>query len=438
MNYVKIYASVLLLAGLAGVPASAKETTLNMIVIEGTDAKAMQAVVDAYQQQHPDVKINLQGFPFDQFFQVADLRLKSKDAGLDLIYVDAPVVASYASRGLLSPFPAGVDTSVLIQSAVSAGQYKGTQYALPINNSAEVLFFNPSLFKAAGIEPPAGIGPGDSMTQAEMDDLAAHRRWTWEQVADAARKMTIQKDGRTVQWGFTFEQYGRLYQMQPLGESLGSPIVANDGYTAEGYLNGDAWTKAATFWSNLYNDWKVSPRDLGWGEAAQLFGNGQLAMFVGGTWNIPILADSTTMYKIAPHPYFQGGKVVTPTGSWYIGVSAASEHQDIAFDFAKFLTTSSTGTKVWFDNLAQLPTYKPLLDQISSSDTYAPFPKNMFRLGVYESLNTAKTRPLTAAYDQLQDAFGTSFVDIANGVPVKEALDSAVQKFQSAAARVAQ
>ncbi len=59
-------------------------------------------------------------------------------------------------------------------------------------------------------------------------------------------------------------------------------------------------------------------------------------------------------------------------------------------------------------------------------------------MGVYDSLNTAKVRPVTAAYGQLPDAFRTAFVDIANGVPVPDALSSAVQKFESAASRVAQ
>ena len=36
------------------------------------------------------------------------------------------------------------------------------------------------------------------------------------------------------------------------------------------------------------------------------------------------------------------------------------------------------------------------------------------------------------------DDWRTAFVDIANGVPVKDALSSAVEKFEAAAARVAQ
>ena len=129
--------------------------------------------------------------------------------------------------------------------------------------------------------------------------------------------------------------------------------------------------------------------------------------------------------------------MLTPTGSWYVGVNSASANQAEALDFAQFLTTSPEGTKIWFDDLQQLPTFTPLLEQISADAAYDAFPENVFRMGIYDSLHTAKARPVTAAYGQLQDAFRTAFVDIANGVPVKEALASAVQKFESAAARVA-
>ncbi|ODT72971.1 MAG: hypothetical protein ABS75_01780 [Pelagibacterium sp. SCN 63-23] len=427
-----------LAASLLAGTALAQDKSLNMIVIEGGDTTAMQAVVDAYTAENPGVTINLQPYPFAQFFQVAELRLRSADTGIDLVYVDAPLLASYASRGFLSPIDEDIDTASLVPAALDAGQYEGTQYALPINNSAQVLFYNKALFEAAGITPPAGLSAGESASQAEVDELAANGRWTWEQVADAARDITVTEGGRTTTYGFTVEQFGELYQLQPFGESLGSEVIGPDGYVADGYLNSEAWTKAATFWSNLYNEWAVSPKSLGYGEAASLFGNGQLAMFAGGTWNLPILEGTDIDFGVAPYPYFEGGSVVTPTGSWYVGVNAASANQEEAMDFASFLTTSEVGTRAWFDSLQQLPTYIPLLEEISSSADYDAFPDNVFRLGVYDSLNTAKARPVTAAYGQLQDAFRTAFVDIANGVPVADALASAVQKFEAAASRVAQ
>jgi len=427
-----------LVASMFAGTALAQDKTLNMIVIEGGDTTAMQAVVDAYKAGHPGITINLQPYPFAQFFQVAELRLRSGDATADLVYVDAPLMASYASRGFLSPIDAAIDTTSLVPSALDAGKYDGVQYALPINNSAQVMYYNKALFAAAGITPPTGLTAGQNATQAEVDTLASTQRWTWEQVADAAQKLTVKEGGRTTTYGFSVEQFGELYQLQPFGESLGTDVIGPDGYTAAGYLDSEAWTKAATFWSDLYNAWGVSPKGLGYGEAAQLFGNGQLALFAGGTWNIPILASTGVDFGVAPYPYFEGGKVLTPTGSWYVGVNVASANQTEAMDFASYLTTSAEGTKVWFDSLGQLPTYKPLLDEVSTAATFDAFPQNVFRLGVYDSLNTAKARPVTAAYGQLQDAFRTAFVDIANGVAVADALKSAVQKFESAANRVAQ
>jgi multiple sugar transport system substrate-binding protein len=426
-----------LVASMLAGTAMAQDKTLNMIVIEGGDTTAMQAVADAYTATHPGVRIKLQPYPFAQFFQVAELRLRSKDAGIDLVYVDAPLVASYASRGFLSPVDANISTADLVTSALDAGKYDGTQFALPINNSAQVMFYNKALFAAAGITPPDGLTAGATATQAQVDELASAKRWTWEQVADAAQKLTVKEGGRTTTYGFTVEQFGELYQLQPFGESLGTDVIGPDGYTAKGYLDSEAWTKAATYWANLYNEWGVSPKSLGYGEAAQLFGNGKLALLAGGTWNLPGLTASGVDFGVAPYPYFEGGKVLTPTGSWYVGVNAASANQAEAFDFASYLTTSAEGTKVWFDSLQQLPTYKPLLDQISTTADFDAFPKDVFRLGVYDSLNTAKARPVTSAYGQLQDAFRTAFVDIANGVPVADALASAVQKFEAAAARVA-
>ena len=69
-----------LMASMLAGTALAQDKTLNMIVIEGGDTVAMQAVADAYAAANPGVTINLQPYPFAQFFQVAELRLRSADA----------------------------------------------------------------------------------------------------------------------------------------------------------------------------------------------------------------------------------------------------------------------------------------------------------------------------------------------------------------------
>jgi ABC-type glycerol-3-phosphate transport system substrate-binding protein len=269
----------------AATGASAQQHVLNMLVLS-EDAPKIQKVADAYQAKHPDVAIKMQSAPWDQYFQTAELRLNSKDMSVDLVYVDVPLIAGYASRGFLATVDPNLDTSALVPSSLNAGKYDGKLYALPINNSAQVLFYNKKLFADAGVTPPDGLTPGGTATQAQANEIASSKRWTWEQVAEAAQKLTQKKGGKTAVWGFSFDQINELYQLQPLGESLGTDVISPDGKTAQGYLDSPAWVKGATFWSELYNKWGVSPKGLSHDEPPQLFANGQLALFAGGTWNL--------------------------------------------------------------------------------------------------------------------------------------------------------
>ncbi|HEY0854078.1 MAG TPA: hypothetical protein VGD86_04550, partial [Devosia sp.] len=71
MKTVKLSILAGLMASMFAGTALAQDKTLNMVVIEGGDTTAMQAAVDAYKAEHPGITINLQPYPFAQFFQVA-------------------------------------------------------------------------------------------------------------------------------------------------------------------------------------------------------------------------------------------------------------------------------------------------------------------------------------------------------------------------------
>jgi len=424
---------------LVGLPATAyAQTTLTILMIEGYDTDAMKALAEAYSAAHPDVTVDVQALPWSQFFQVAELRLRSGDESVDLIYTDAPLVASYAANGYIKPFSAETSAQAdqeLVPAAITGGTYNGQLYALPMNSSAQLLYYNIDLLKQAGVTPPAGLTRDSTASAADIAALA-EGRWTFEQIAEAAASVSGTEGGTTKPWGFAFEQFSELYALQPLGGSLGAGVISDDTMTAAGVLDGPEWTKAATWWSDLFNTLEASPRELGFGEAPQMFINDQLAMFVGGTWNIPALAASDVNFGIAPYPYFAGGTATTPTGSWFLGVAAASPDADVATDFAQYATLSEAGTKNWFANLNQLPATKALLDSIASDRAFDTFPASAMRLSGHESQTTAVPRPVTVAYSQLQDAFRTAFTDIANGVAVEEALATAVAAYDDAAARL--
>jgi ABC-type glycerol-3-phosphate transport system substrate-binding protein len=112
----------------AATGASAQQHVLNMLVLS-EDAPKIQKVAEAYQAKHPDVAIKMQSAPWDQYFQTAELRLNSKDKSVDLVYVDVPLIAGYASRGFLAPVDPNLDTSALVPSSLNAGKYDGKLFA---------------------------------------------------------------------------------------------------------------------------------------------------------------------------------------------------------------------------------------------------------------------------------------------------------------------
>ena len=437
MNKLLLLTTTALSLGMTAVAQA--DTDLTILMLEGYDKGAMEIVAAEYMAAHPDVKIAIQALPWGQFFQVSEMRMRSKDAEVDLIYTDAPVVASYAANGFIQPFAADISDEAeakLVGRAITAGTYDGQLYSLPMNSSAQVLFYNIDLLQAAGVTPPDGLTPGTSASAADIAALGTDGRWTFEQVAEAAQAVSGTEGGTSKPWGFAFSQFAELYVLQPLGGSLGAGVISDDAMSARDLLDGPEWTKGATWWSDLFNTWNASPRSLGFGEAPQMFTNGQLAMFIGGTWDVPAVAESDVNFGIAPYPRFADGEAVTPTGSWMLSVTSASPDAAAAADFARYATLSDEGTSLWFKNLNQLPTTLALLDQIDTDPAFDAFPASIMRLAAWESRETAVARPVTVAYSQLQDAFRTAFTDIANGVPVDEALMTAVDVYDEAAARL--
>jgi hypothetical protein len=187
----------------------------------------------------------------------------------------------------------------------------------------------------------------------QISDIASKDRWTWDQVVEAAKKLTKETDGKTEIWGFEFDQVSRLYQIQCLGESLGQPLLSPDGLKASGYLNSEKWIRAAQWYSDLFNKWKISPKNIAPDESPSLFSGGKVGIFVGGEWNVPRFKEAGVDFLVAPFPYFADGKPVTGTGSWHIGIAKSSQHKAEAAKFVKFLTASEQGSQIWFDSQGQ-------------------------------------------------------------------------------------
>ncbi|HLT62346.1 MAG TPA: sugar ABC transporter substrate-binding protein [Microlunatus sp.] len=399
------------------IPDTDPEATINVVGIIDPESGGMNDVVDAFQQEHPSIKINYQYVPFDDLNSVLDSRITQKTGDPDVFWVDQPRVAALATRGYLEdltdPF-AGL-TEALQPVTVEASSFDGRLYSLPIANSTQLLFYNKDLLDAAGVEPPS----------TDPDS-----RITWQQLRQAAK--TAQEKGGA-QYGLLFGQPDRYYQVQPLPYSAGGGVGATgDGNLTPDVAN-DGWVEAMTYYGSLYAD-KITPRGIPAEQIDSTFLAGKTAFLVEGNWMVGKLADSELNWGAALHPVWQGGEAATPTGSWSVGINPFSKNKEAAAIFLRWLAIDGESGYAKYRAYAELPANSQGLQSYlkSAAFTDSEGGKQSAQVIEYETQNTAVGRVSTAGYIEFEDILGRAFSDIANGADPKQALDSAQSQLETA------
>lgn len=417
--------TMLLLLALAGAtlpaaaPARAEDVTINFLNSEKPETYA--PVIAAFERLNPGVTVRDQSVPFDQLNAQVQARVGAGDASVDVYGVDEPRVPALATRKLLVDLSADKDkvAAAATPQAVAATSYGGHLYALPEWTSTQLLFYNKDMLAKAGVEPPS----------SDPD-----KRMTWGDLLASARKA----QGAGARWGFGFEQVDRYYQLQPLFESSG----AGPGLTGDKLItpdvDGPKWVETMKWYGDLYAS-GLAPRGITPEQMPDLFANGQLAFFVGGPWNFRAFgAASGLRFGIAPHPYFAGGKPVTPTDSWAVGISPHSKHQAEALKFASFMTLDIEGDLL---TTAQNPlppangaAFAQHVEQVTKAGGEATAPYG--RLLDHELKATAVSRPRTVGYVLFEEIMNKAFSDVRNGADAKQVLDRSEAQLKVAFGRL--
>jgi ABC-type glycerol-3-phosphate transport system substrate-binding protein len=404
-----------------GEPAAAGEKTkvtwLMLVEWPGTDEVAADFMAD-----NPDIELELEKVAFNDLFQQIQIRLSSGSDTPDIISVDVPLVAGYGVRNWLAPLDdlyTEEEKADILEAAYAAGSYNGSMIAAPQFTSTQLLFINKSLFDQAGIPVP---GPDD--------------RLTYEQIAELAQRLTQDSDGDGITdiWGFTWEQTVRIYQLQAMQESLGGQAISDDGLTVEGVINAQPWVDAYTYYAKAFNEWGFAPpSDV---DAPELFAQGKLAMMIAGPWQIQrysMMNDSAGPgfeWTVSRHPYFEGGEIATPTGSWHIGINANTKNVDAAMRVVKWFTTSKGAELWWRKASGDFPAQKSVLALFQADPQFQEGTFAYMKVAADEATVNPVPRALSPGFLEYEQILQTTFDDISKGADVQGALDSAAQRIQ--------
>ena len=385
----------------------------------------VQPLIDAFEAENPGITVTYESVPFGELNQVIQSRIGDGGDSPDVYIADQPRVAALAAQGFLLDVSdtVGDAKSDWVETALSASEVDGALMALPLNTSTQILYYNKSLLDQAGIAYPA-TSPEDRMTWDELIDLAGQAM-----------------DGGAT-WGFQFDQVSRYYQLQPLMESLGG----GSGLTGDGNLepdvNNDGWIEAMEFYASLFGDDGIAPRGMPAGETSGAFAAGDIAFYLGGThWGGIWEAGGGLDFDLgfAPHPYFEGQPIVTPTGALSLGVNPNSPNTDAASIFATWVTTSDTGGDAFLSVDVAPPALIGALPAFISSPPWdrGEGGTTARQLVEYELETTAVGRPRSEGYILFEEVMTRAFEDIRNGLDVRETLDGAQAELAEVLASIA-
>ena len=170
-----------------------------------------------------------------------------------------------------------------------------------------------------------------------------------------------------------------------------------------------------------------------------VFTSGDVAFYIGGPWNLSAFnAAEGLNYGVAPVPYFEGGKPVTPTDSWAVAISPHTDQPEAARLFAEYMTLNPEGALLAVKTNPIPPVneeaFVPYIEGVAASDPEVG--PALREIMAHDVANTAVSRPRTVGYVAFEEVMNRAFSDIRNGADVRETLEAASQQLESTLARV--
>lgn len=375
-------------------------------------------ILEAYEED-TGVHIEAEFYSFNDLFEVIETKAASGSADFDVMSVDVTYVAKYGTSGYLEPLDeyfSDEEKAEWDDASYQAGVWEDKMYAAPMNTSTQELYYNKTLLDEAGITLP------------END---AENRLTYEQVADLAKQAQekLDPDGSRGIIGFDFQQVSRVYQMNMLANSLGGANIGDDGYTLDGVINTEPWIEAMTWYQNLVKD-GIASQGYDADQLPDQFYAGNMVFMMGGTWT-PTSMQTEDEIGCTYAPCFEGheDQVATSTGSWYFGVNSQSENKDAAAEFVKWFTLGE-GSDMWLEINGDVPSRLDKQQEIADN----PEASQDMKIAAYEAANTAVPRAVTPVFGEYSTALDQAWEDVRNGADVEEALENAIDQYNSATA----
>ncbi|MBE7718188.1 MAG: sugar ABC transporter substrate-binding protein [Lacrimispora celerecrescens] len=394
------------------------QTTLKWSVWDINLAPYYQPLIDAFEEKHPDVKIEMVDLGSSDYQTVLATELTGSGSDFDVVMVkDVPGYMTLVNKGVLEPLDSyiqssGVDLS-LYKGLTDQITIDGKLYELPFRNDFWVLFYNKDVFDKAGVPYPT-----NDMTFEEYDALT--------------RSLAVETPGQEV-YGSHYHTWRSAVQL--FGVLDGKHTILDGKYE---FLKPYYEMVLSQQEDGICQDYAtLKTSGLHYSGA---FAQGNIATMNMGTWFISTLIEkiktgeytNCTNWGIAKYPHADGveaGSTLATITSLAIPTNAPNK--DLAWEFVNFVSgtegaefLASTGTipAVMNSTVADLISNTEgfpkdddtSVDALNTANLYLEMPVN------------AKNSEIETALNEAHDAIMTGGMSVDDGIAEMDEKVSAI------------
>lgn len=347
--------------------AQAAQTTITYGIWDSRQEPGLRKLADEFEAANPDIKVDIQVAGWGEYWTMLEAAATGGSLP-DVFWMHSNEIYKYGANDQLLALDdlikeAGIDMSKFPKGLVDIYNVEGKQYGIPKDFDTIALWYNKKLFDEAGVKYPDA-------------------NWTWDDLKEAAKKLTNKEK----------EQYG-IATFLTNQEGYYNFVFSNGGQIIKdgkksGYADPKTIEGLEYFFSFAHEG--LSPVLSKDGDAKAYLENGKAAMALFGSWQLNGFLDNDYLREnsdVAPLPKKDGKSVSVYNGLANV-ISANTPNKEAAWKFVQFLSSPETQKKASELGIA-ISAYE------GSADAWVKVAPKM-NLKVYiDAIETAQIRPFT-------------------------------------------
>jgi len=355
-------------------PPSQRTTIQYLIWGRENEVRREREKLEEFVARNPDIQVELVQAGGTNY-QVKLATMLAGGVAPDVFMVHEAMFPTLAENELILPLDDRVaeDPDVhlddFFQTVVELGRYEGTLYQMPVGFNTVVLYYNRDMFDAAGLSYPS-------------------EGWTWDDMLRTAKALTIEEDGRTVQYGVMGVGPWLTYLMM-MWQNGGEVFDEQNSLVIGKPENIDKNTEALQFCADLQLSWKVHPSEAALETLpANPFVAQRVAMNLSGTWlNAQIRGRSDFRWGIA-HPPQRKQKASLVFGGSPV-IYRHTEHPDEAWRLLKAMIGDD-----WQRRIAREARSLPARKSVAEGLRIPGIPEHVDLSPIFDVVKYARPQPV--------------------------------------------